>query len=219
MSGNETDIKGFEVRKLLEEVGLTDTEARIYLAGHSVDSITVQEIGTKTGVKRPTIYHALHTLAEKGLVSEREGEGKTSFRMEAPGRLLGWIEQQKGTLLQKEDAVQSLIAQLAERAPAVSGMAVTQYADAKNVNAVIDLAFYARSKECIIAAPSANFIPGMEESVMRAQERGVQVRTIYKRNLAAALLIYDDTVVFVPDASSATVFSSLPFASALSVLL
>lgn len=105
MSGNEPDIKGSEAQNLLEEVGLTDTEARIYLAGHAVDSITVQELGVSTGVKRPTIYHALRTLSEKGLVTEHERSGKSAFRMEAPGRLLSWIEEQKGALAQKEDAV------------------------------------------------------------------------------------------------------------------
>ncbi|HEV7121706.1 MAG TPA: helix-turn-helix domain-containing protein, partial [Candidatus Paceibacterota bacterium] len=182
--------------------------------------ITVQEIGLRTGVKRPTIYHALHTLSEKGLVMEHEGSGKSAFRMEAPARLLGWIEQQKDAFVQKEDAVQALIAQLASRAPASgSGMEIAQYADAKNANAVIDLAFYPRSKECVIAAPSASFIPSMEESIERAQERGVKVRAIFKKHLAATLLIYDDTIVFVPDPSSATVITSAPLASLLSALL
>jgi hypothetical protein len=142
--------------------------------------------------------------------------------MEAPGRLLGWIEQQKDVLIQKEDAVQSLVSQLAARSPASSGsgIAVTRYADAKSIRAVFDLAFYARSKECVIVAPSASFLSSFDEGVMEsAKERGVQVRTIFKKNLSAALLIYDDTVVISTGASSATVITSPELATMLSVLL
>lgn len=212
-----------DTRKLLEEVGLTDTEARIYLAGHAVDSITVQEIGVGTGVKRPTIYHALHTLGEKGLLVECERNGKSAFRMEAPGRLLGWIEQQKNALVQKEDAVQSLISQLAARTPATSDgdMQVTHYADTKSIQAVFDLAFYARSKKCVVVIPSKEFLEefGVEERSRDAEHRGVEVKIIVRKGINSALLIYDETVVIFENLSKATVIVSPLLSSILSNLL
>jgi sugar-specific transcriptional regulator TrmB len=181
----------------------------------------VQEIGAATGVKRPTIYHALHTLSEKGLVAERDRDGKSAFRMEAPGRLLGWIEQQKNALTEKEDAVQSLISQLATRTPAVSGgIEVMQYADAKSVQAVFDLAFYARSKKCVVIIASKDFLNGLglDEKSRDAEHRGVLVQTVVRKGVGAALLTYDDSVVMITNPSEATVITSSALASILSNL-
>jgi sugar-specific transcriptional regulator TrmB len=194
------------IQKLLEEVGLTDTEARIYLAGHSVNSITVQELGVETGIKRPTIYHALHTLTEKGLVAERQRDGKSAFRMEAPGNLMNWIEQQKEALVQKEDTVQELISQFAERTPSgKSDSQSTHYADRKSVQAIFDLAFYARSKKCTIVLPAKGFL----------DELGLEV----KKDIGSAVLIYDDTVVLIASPSEATVLASSALGTILSGLL
>lgn len=222
MKASDTNVARSDVQKLLEEVGLTDTEARIYLAGHAVDSITVQAIGTATGVKRPTIYHALHTLSEKGLVSEGIGDGKTSFRMEAPGKLLSWIEEQKDALVQKEDAVHALITQLAARTPVSNNeMTVTHYADVKSVQAVFDLAFYARSKQCVIVVPSKDFLEELklDERSRDAEHRGFEVKMITRKGIDSALLIYDENIVIFANPSNATVLTSLAFATILSNLL
>lgn len=210
-----------QIRDMLISVGLTDTEAYLYIAGLEQDSISVQELGAATGIKRPTIYHALQTLAEKGLVAECERSGKSAFRMETPGKLMGWIAQQKDALTLKEDAVQSLVSRLATRTPVAGGeVQSTRYADTKSVQSVFDLAFYARSKRCVIVVPSKEFLSGfgLEEKCRDAEQRDIFVSLIVKKNISAALLIYDDSVVLLQDASDATVIISPSFATLLSNL-
>lgn len=204
-----------EIEKLLMQVGLTETETRVYVAGHAVDSITAQELVQKTGIKRPTVYHALHTLTEKGLVSERTGEGKSAFCMEAPAKLLGWIEQQKESLVQKEDAVQTLMTQLATgTAGEPSDVSVVQYTHAKDVQAVIDLAFYARSKQCVMVLPSKDFVNELDSRVQEATARGIEVKVVIKK-VSSALLIYDQKMVIIQNLSKATVLTSEALTSVL----
>ncbi len=55
--------------KLLINLGLTETEARVYLAGITLGPATVSSIAQKANVKRTTVYPAIRTLKKKGLMS------------------------------------------------------------------------------------------------------------------------------------------------------
>ena len=207
------------------DVGLTETEATIYLAGVETEAITVQQIGTATGIKRPTIYHALRTLTEKGLASEQQLNGKTYIRMQEPSRLLEWIERQKEGLDEKEAAVRTLVAQLVTRTQegAHDDTKVVHYADNKSVHAVFDLAFYARTKRCVLIFPSHDALEGFDEGGARmraARERGIEVCIEIRKHIESALVIYDETVVLlsVRTHPSVTVITSLSLARTLSSL-
>ena len=62
--------------QFLEEIGLSEKEAKIYLALLQVDRDTIQDLATKTGINRTTVYPVLETLQKKGLVSESTGRKK-----------------------------------------------------------------------------------------------------------------------------------------------
>lgn len=225
MSDSTKDIQGQAEKILLMQVGLTETEAAIYLAGTGSDSITVQEIGKATAIKRPTIYHALRTLTEKGLATEHQIEGKTHIRMQAPAQLLGWIERQKDELEKKEDAVKEIVSQLAARAQQSTSTdtQVMHYVDAKSVQAVFDLAFYARGKRCVLVFPSHEFLEQFDAGGARmraARERGIDVCLEIRKHIDSALVIYDDTLVLIPayPSDSATVITSPELSAALSGL-
>jgi HTH-type transcriptional regulator, sugar sensing transcriptional regulator len=57
----------------LIRVGLTQYEARVYMALIRRDGSTPGEVATLAGVPRPRIYDVLHSLAAKGLATERPG--------------------------------------------------------------------------------------------------------------------------------------------------
>ena len=64
--------------KVLEGIGLTDKEARVYLALLSLHEALPSAISKKAGVKRPTTYVILGQLQAKGLVSSVT-RGKTTY--------------------------------------------------------------------------------------------------------------------------------------------
>lgn len=68
------------LRDTLMKVGLTDKEAKIYLALLSMHEATVSDIARKSRVKRPTAYLALGALEERGLVTHVERRSVLHFR-------------------------------------------------------------------------------------------------------------------------------------------
>lgn len=82
----------------LNKIGLSENEAKVYLALLEIGSATADEVAKKAGVKRPTTYVQLEELMKLGLVSSFEkiikkgGAEKTFFRAEDPDHLKKIVE-------------------------------------------------------------------------------------------------------------------------------
>jgi len=70
--------------KVLQQMGLTEKEARIYLALLELGSGAVGEIAKKANIKRPTVYVVVEGLVKKGLVSEQPGGRGTVYIADDP---------------------------------------------------------------------------------------------------------------------------------------
>lgn len=77
-----------ELSEVLEKIGLTEKESRVYLALLELGTAAVQSIAWKAGLKRPTTYLILDNLKQKGLVSEIPQAKKTLFTAEPPENLV-----------------------------------------------------------------------------------------------------------------------------------
>ncbi len=86
------------LEKYLQEIGLSDKEATVYLALLAVDHASVLDLAKKTKINRTTIYFVLESLAKKGLVSEIQHGKKTLFAADPPERLENFIMHQQTTL-------------------------------------------------------------------------------------------------------------------------
>ena len=100
------------LEKYLQEIGLNEKEAGVYLALLQVDSASVVDIAEKTKIKRPTVYIVLETLAKKGLVSEVEIGKKTHYAAESPERLESFVERQKVILDEHARRLKDVMPQL-----------------------------------------------------------------------------------------------------------
>lgn len=83
------------LEKLLERLGLSQKEARVYLALLELGKDTVQNIGKKAKVARPTTYVILEKLLDLGLVSVADENKKTLFVAESPKELEKLLKQQE----------------------------------------------------------------------------------------------------------------------------
>jgi len=84
-----------DLAKELETVGLTEKQARVYVASLSLGAATVKRIGEQAEVNRATTYVILDELSAMGLVSETNEKKKTLFVAEPPeaiGRYLNFLE-------------------------------------------------------------------------------------------------------------------------------
>lgn len=72
----------------LKQVGLSDKQAKVYLAVLELGEASALQISRHSGVNRVTCYQALDRLAAEGLVREVKVEGKSRFVAEMPKKLL-----------------------------------------------------------------------------------------------------------------------------------
>ncbi len=80
-------------QKVLTDLGLTEIEAKVYLAALELGADTVLNIAKKAGVKRPTCYVTLDNLFERGLVTKIEKKTTTFFAAEEPKLILNKYKQ------------------------------------------------------------------------------------------------------------------------------
>jgi sugar-specific transcriptional regulator TrmB len=83
---------------LLEEVGLTRIEAKVYIILLELGSALAGKITEKSGIHRRSVYDALERLLEKGLVSYVTTNNRRYFEAVEPKRLLQIIEERKDNL-------------------------------------------------------------------------------------------------------------------------
>ncbi len=81
--------------KFLEDLGLSNTEAKVYLALLELGSVTANKIAEKSGIHRRTVYDVLEILIEKGIVSFFIEANKKYYQTENPSRFLELIEERK----------------------------------------------------------------------------------------------------------------------------
>lgn len=76
------------LEKVLENYGLTEKQAKIYLACLELGSASVQKISRKAGVARSTCYEILEDLNSLGLVSKFQKKRTANFNAESPRKLI-----------------------------------------------------------------------------------------------------------------------------------
>lgn len=148
------------LEKVLMGLGLTLTETKIYLEGIRHTSQTASELARVTRIKRPTVYHAIATLMDKGLVAEKKVGGKLQFYMSP-------LEQTKKLATRERDAIEAKEMELERLIPLFSTLhhqggdapfEVVQYQGIEGVKTVYEIALYAKRPHWDVIAPVDNFL-------------------------------------------------------------
>jgi HTH-type transcriptional regulator, sugar sensing transcriptional regulator len=79
----------------LVDSGLSENEARVYLAALSLGPATVLAIARTAGIKRTTVYAVVEALKQKGLMNTEVHGFKNLFAAQDPERLLSLLESRK----------------------------------------------------------------------------------------------------------------------------
>jgi sugar-specific transcriptional regulator TrmB len=77
-----------EITEVLNQIGLNQKQANVYLALLELGTATVHPIATKAGIKRPTAYLILEDLQRKGMVSVIPREKKVMYTAESPEKII-----------------------------------------------------------------------------------------------------------------------------------
>ncbi len=77
-----------EILQTLQNLGIEEKQANVYLACLELGTATIQEVSDKSGIKRTSIYNFLDEMKQNGLVAEIRQDGKTFLIAEDPNALI-----------------------------------------------------------------------------------------------------------------------------------
>ena len=105
---------------ILNGLGLTQNEAKVYLLLARGGGMKATEIAAKSNLQRRAVYDALQQLGKKGMAGKSEVSGVAVFSPSPPSSLLSFLEE-------KRDSVEKLLPMLSrqfesEKKPGVSVM-------------------------------------------------------------------------------------------------
>ncbi|MBW2996848.1 hypothetical protein KY349_00745, partial [Candidatus Woesearchaeota archaeon] len=98
--------------ELLEEIGLTKSEIKVYLALLELGSSTTGPIVDKSKASSSKIYEILDKLMQKGLASYIVKAGTKYFEAADPKRILDYMKEKEEKLKKQEKEIESLLPEL-----------------------------------------------------------------------------------------------------------
>src|SRR5689334_22685697 len=98
--------------KELEDIGLSEKEARVYLAALELGRTTAEKLATQAKVNRSTTYVQLESLMQKGLMSTYVEGKKTYFAPESPEFLRQVFVKQQAELAAKKGGLEQILPEL-----------------------------------------------------------------------------------------------------------
>ena len=100
------------LEKEIIKLGLSDKEAKVYLAALELGSGTAQMIAGKAGVNRATTYVVIESLMKMGLMSTYDEGKKTFFTASPPEKLREFLENQESKVREKINILNGIIPEL-----------------------------------------------------------------------------------------------------------
>lgn len=175
-----------KIKTILRGVGLTDTEADIYLTGAQYAAIGVKELERRTKIKRTTIYHALNTLMHKGLAAKKGTGSRLVFHMTQPENVVKLLGREIKDLESKKKDLEEIIPLLDRHFKGdLSSVQVLHYEGIEGVKHVVEEALYCRSHHWDIIAPEKNFFSEFDKEYAKyyletRKSRAVTARTLWE---------------------------------------
>lgn len=182
----------------LEEVGMSPTEAVVYLTGLESPSDTIAEIAKQTGIKRTTVHNAYTSLVEKGFATKIAVGGRLHFRLLPPETIEKRIKKDIGVMHERLGRFEKLLPQFKKSGRDASHTIVaSQYDGVQGVRAVVDEALYCSDRKWDIIAPSKNFFSEFDTAyaeyfIKTRAARGITARSLWERTTSRRLLTPDE---------------------------
>ncbi|MDD5340974.1 MAG: helix-turn-helix domain-containing protein [Patescibacteria group bacterium] len=98
--------------KNLQDLGLTEKEARLYVALSEMGEATPQQLALKSGINRATAYVTLDGLLHRGLVNTLIKQKKAHFSIESPAQIINLLEKERKQIENKINLAQVLMPEL-----------------------------------------------------------------------------------------------------------
>jgi len=119
----------YMIEKELQNLGLSEKEAKIYLAALELGAASAHDIAKKSGINRATAYFVLKSLMKYGLVSEVAEDKTSKFTAENPGQLEVFLKKKEQEIKESERRFQELLPELRSLYNASEDKPIVRYYD------------------------------------------------------------------------------------------
>lgn len=181
---------------LLEGLGLTRGEIRVYYALLALGPSTTGEIIKRARVSRSKVYEMLDRLLEKGLVSFVVRENVKYFEAASPDAIIDWVRKKRQQLTQQEEALRKILPRIKEKQEkAKFRQTATVYEGFAGIKTMFNeiFTFLKKGDEyyAIAVEPEVyqnkEFVTFLKNYHIRRAERGIRVRLLAMRALKLSL--------------------------------
>lgn len=183
--------------KILEEIGLTDGERRVYLALLDLGKSSTGAIVNKSHITSSKVYIILERLEQKGLVSHIIKNNIKYFQVASPERILDYLEEKKSEIEKNEEEVRKILpflnSKLEESGEEQETKMFFGYQGLKTslYEFISDLK---RGDEHVVFGAKGDFSKTFENLIssfyIEKERRGVKTRIIYPKSFENAKKIY-----------------------------
>ena len=108
------------IEQVLQEIGLTQNEIKVYLALLDLGESKSGEILKKSGLNSGKIYEILDSLQKKGLVSFIIKSGVKYFSPADPKRVLDYLNEKRQSIIKQEEDFKNILPELLKKISLIS---------------------------------------------------------------------------------------------------
>ncbi|MGK0209258.1 MAG: sugar-specific transcriptional regulator TrmB [Patescibacteria group bacterium] len=102
------------MENILQEIGLTENETKVYIALNQIGQSTVGKIVAKSKINNSKVYIILDKLIDKGLVSHININKVKNFKAADPIKILTLLEEKKMQIKEQEEKIKDILPQLVQ---------------------------------------------------------------------------------------------------------
>ena len=182
--------------KELMEIGLTEGEAKAYLALNKIGQSTVGPIIDESGISRSKIYDVLERLIQKGLVSYITKDKTKYFQANEPGKIKDYLEEKEKKIKENKEKIEKLIPFLdKERLEGKSPSSIQVYEGFNGIMAAHDHLFLRlkRNEEYfflgIPAFQEERYHEYWKEAHKRRVKAGIKCRLLFNKKTPRSVMI------------------------------
>ena len=192
-------MEGGMETEILESVGLTPGEAKVYLALLRLSESSSGPISAESGITQAKVYPILGKLAKKGMVTHIERNGVRHFQALEPGKITDYLKERRSELDELEKKFEKFLPVLEAYRKPETGQSAMIYQGLKGMKVAHEHTYLKlkRGEEyCVLGVPQyppwempgGRFVRYWEKDHLRRAEAGIKCRMLFNTDAERGLL-------------------------------
>lgn len=173
----------------LQKIGLSEKEAKVYLAALELGKASIQDVAKKAGINRTTTYLMIDALMKKGLIYTIKSGKRMLFAADSPEHLLHILEKRKDSISSQMQEIEELMPQLKSVYNLSPGKPVIRFFEGRGVHETINADIFESGASEILEMYDADFLRELvsekeaKEFYRKRIDLGIKYRGLYTRSL------------------------------------